>query len=246
MGGFNPKDYEGVDSRIHRFYQDHPNGRILTKIIEIYRDDNGRPIQYIVCARVFRNPVDLAQGTTVPVRMPDATGYAEETVSVSTAPKASLLETCETSAIGRALANLGYSPKGARASREEMEKVERYEEQEAAPRPIKKAGRPTNPTDDYVDSAMLKYRANSVTPDEKKQLLEAWPAKLAKPIPDRIPPSVARELEEVLDAITRGVKPAATDPDPCATCGLAPTCPLGAAGETDPQCRHYNPEGEEA
>jgi hypothetical protein len=233
MGGFNPNDYETVDSRIHRFYEAHPDGRILTQIIEIYRDENGRPIQYIVKAEAFRDRLST---------IPDATGYAEETVSISTAPKSSLLETCETSSIGRCLANLGYSPKGSRPSRTEMEKAARHEE----PRPIKKAGRPANPTDDYVDSGILKYRANSLTPDEKKQLLEAWPQKLAKPIPDRIPPSVARELEEVLDAITRGVKPAATDPDPCATCGLAPTCPLGAAGETDPQCRHYNPEGEEA
>lgn len=233
MAGFNPNDYETVDSRIHRFYEAHPEGRILTQIVEIYRDENGRPIQYIVRAEAFRDRLST---------IPDATGYAEETVSVSTAPKSSLLETCETSAIGRCLANLSFSPKGSRPSRTEMEKAARHDE----PRPIKKAGRPANPTDDYVDSAMLKYRANSLTPDEKKQLLEAWPAKLAKPIPDRIPPSVARELEEVLDAITRGVKPAATDPDPCATCGLAPTCPLGAAGETDPQCRHYNPEGEEA
>jgi hypothetical protein len=233
VAGFNPNDYETVDSRIHRFYEAHPDGRILTQIIEIYRDDNGRPIQYIVRAEAFRDRLST---------IPDATGYAEETVSISTAPKSSLLETCETSAIGRCLANLSFSPKGSRPSRTEMEKAARHEE----PRPIKKAGRPANPTDDYVDASMLKYRANSLTPDEKKQLLEAWPAKLAKPIPDRIPPSVARELEEVLDAITRGVKPAATDPDPCATCGLAPTCPLGAAGETDPQCRHYNPEGEEA
>jgi hypothetical protein len=233
MAGFNPNDYETVDSRIHRFYEAHPDGRILTQIIEIYRDENGRPIQYIVKAEAFRDRLST---------IPDATGYAEETVSISTAPKSSLLETCETSSIGRCLANLGFSPKGSRPSRTEMEKAARHEE----PRPIKKAGRPANPTDDYVDAAMLKYRANSLTPDEKKQLLEAWPAKLAKPIPDRIPPSVARELEEVLDAITRGVKPAPTDPDPCATCGLAPTCPLGGAGETDPQCRHYNPEGEEA
>jgi hypothetical protein len=33
------------------------------------------------------------------------------------------LENCETSAIGRALANAGYAPKGKRPSREEMNKV---------------------------------------------------------------------------------------------------------------------------
>jgi hypothetical protein len=37
--------------------------------------------------------------------------------------KSSALEVCETSAIGRALANLGYAPKGKRPSREEMASV---------------------------------------------------------------------------------------------------------------------------
>jgi hypothetical protein len=230
MPGFNPNDYETVDSRIHRFYEAHPEGRILTQIVEIYRDDNGRPIQYIVRSEAFRDRTST---------IPDATGYAEETVSVSTAPKASLLETCETSSIGRCLANLGFSPKGSRPSRTEMEKAARHEE----PRPVKKAGRPANPTDDYVDASMLKYRANSLTPEEKKQLLEAWPVKLSKPIPDRIPPTVARELEEVLDAITRGIK---LDPPPiaeCEKCGNAAKCPLAEdIAALDPQCANYTGE----
>ena len=68
MAGFNPNDYETVDSRIHRFYEAHPEGRILTQIVEIYRDDNGRPIQYIVKAEAFRDRLST---------IPDATGYAE-------------------------------------------------------------------------------------------------------------------------------------------------------------------------
>jgi hypothetical protein len=42
------------------------------------------------------------------------------------------LENCETSAIGRALANAGYAPKGKRPSREEMSKV-------VAQKPVKPA-----------------------------------------------------------------------------------------------------------
>ena len=52
-----------------------------------------------------------------------ATGYAEETVSSRGVNQTSALENCETSAIGRALANAGYAPKGKRPSREEMSKV---------------------------------------------------------------------------------------------------------------------------
>jgi len=48
---------------------------------------------------------------------------AEETVQGRGVNATSALENCETSAIGRALANAGYATKGKRASREEMSKV---------------------------------------------------------------------------------------------------------------------------
>jgi hypothetical protein len=55
------------------------------------------------------------------------TGYAEETVSTRGVNSTSALENCETSAIGRALANAGYVTKGKRPSREEMSKVKANE-----------------------------------------------------------------------------------------------------------------------
>ena len=51
--------------------------------------------------------------------------------SASGPQKSSALEVCETSSIGRALANAGYSG-NKRASREEMEKVQRFEKAEKA------------------------------------------------------------------------------------------------------------------
>ena len=56
---------------------------------------------------------------------PAATGYAHESVTSRGVNLTSALENCETSAIGRALANLGYAPKGKRPSREEMAKANR-------------------------------------------------------------------------------------------------------------------------
>lgn len=112
-----PADYEPVDNRIHRFYDKHPDGRIITDLHSVTRNSDGGTRQYIFKAEVFRTSTSTA---------PDSVGFAEETVGVSTGPRASLLETCETSAIGRALANLGFSPKGFRPSAEEMQKASRH------------------------------------------------------------------------------------------------------------------------
>ena len=57
-----------------------------------------------------------------------ATGYAEETRGAGNVNRTSHVENCETSAIGRALANAGYagSDMTKRPSREEMSKVARH------------------------------------------------------------------------------------------------------------------------
>lgn len=121
-------DYETVDTRIHRFWDKYPDGRIITHLEECRIDDNGRTTTVIIRAEVYK---------TVEASRPDSTGYAEESVATSTAPKGSIVETGETSAIGRALANLGFSAKGARPSREEMDKAQRSsgDTRPAAPRP---------------------------------------------------------------------------------------------------------------
>lgn len=109
--------YEPVEARLRRFWSDHPSGRVLTELVEVTRTDTGRIDQVIVRAEVWRDQTDPA---------PAAVDYAEEIVGASTVNRWSALENACTSAVGRALANLGYSPKGARPSREEMEKVARH------------------------------------------------------------------------------------------------------------------------
>jgi len=107
------------------------------------------------------------------------------------------------------------------------------------PEPKKKPA----PTDDYIEAAVLKLRANALDPAQKALLLERWPIKLSKPIPDRIPPTVAAELEAVLDSIENPPPTPVPVPD-CATCGKAARCPLPiAVALEDPQCRLY--EGEQ-
>jgi hypothetical protein len=117
-----PDDYEPVQDRIAKFWADHPDGRILTDLV--YRDDK----QYIVRAEVWRKPTIYANGEVVGA---DATGYAEEVVGSTHVNKTNALENAETSAIGRALANMGYATK-VRPSKEEMQKVDRANKADTA------------------------------------------------------------------------------------------------------------------
>ncbi len=110
MAGF-MDDYESVDDRIHAFYGAHPKGRILTTLAE-YSDTH-----IVFEARVWRE--NLSEDK------PDSTGFAEERRGSSKINQSYPLENAETSAIGRALANLGFSAKGKRPSKQEMEKTKR-------------------------------------------------------------------------------------------------------------------------
>lgn len=105
---FNLADYEPVEVRLEKFIKDYPAFRIATELEVV------EATRYIVKAYLFKNTEDSVAW---------ATGYAEETVTNRGVNQTSALENCETSAIGRALANAGYAPKGKRPSREEMTKV---------------------------------------------------------------------------------------------------------------------------
>jgi hypothetical protein len=105
---FNLDDYETVEERLVKFWKDYPDGQIHTKVLE------HTSARFIVEASIYRTEADPRAWTT---------GLAEETVQGRGVNATSALENCETSAIGRALANAGYATKGKRASREEMSKV---------------------------------------------------------------------------------------------------------------------------
>ena len=105
---FNLADYEPVEVRLEKFISEHKDFRISTELEVV--DAN----RYIVKAYLFKNSTDTVAW---------ATGLAEETVTSRGVNQTSALENCETSAIGRALANAGYAAKGKRPSREEMTKV---------------------------------------------------------------------------------------------------------------------------
>jgi hypothetical protein len=123
MAAFNPADYETVAERIKRFYADYPEGRIITKNQTTKQDRLAST--WVVKASIFIPNWQFVDETKyLEQYVLKATGLAFEVDGQGMANKTSALENAETSAIGRALANAGYSG-DKRASREEMEKVAR-------------------------------------------------------------------------------------------------------------------------
>lgn len=116
MAQFNLNDYETVEERIKRFYSLHGDGRIITKNLTTLQD---RQVgTWVVEASVYLNAEEQYR------HLPKSTGLAFEVDGTGMANKTSALENCETSAIGRALANMNLSG-NKRTSREEMKKVEK-------------------------------------------------------------------------------------------------------------------------
>ncbi len=102
--------YAPVALRIARFYERFPNGRIITRLMSRTRDE------VIFRAAVYRAACDVH---------PAATGWAAEREGDGDVNTVACLENTETSAIGRALANLGFTASPYRPSREEMAKADR-------------------------------------------------------------------------------------------------------------------------
>jgi hypothetical protein len=107
---FNLEDYQPVEERLALFIKDYEDFRVETELVSFQND------RYIVKAWLYRTFADST---------PFSSGLAEETISSRGVNATSALENCETSAIGRALANAGYASKGKRPSREEMVKATR-------------------------------------------------------------------------------------------------------------------------
>ncbi len=112
MANFDLSKYIPVHARIAEFYEKYPDGRIVTEIIRL-NEDSG-----FVCikASAYRNRDDAE---------PSSTGHAFEIRGQGYVNTTSFIENGETSAVGRALANLGFKIENGIASREEMQKVER-------------------------------------------------------------------------------------------------------------------------
>ena len=104
-------NYEPVQARIQRFWEDHPRGRIIPQIDA--HDDK----HVDASCKIWFDITDPVES---------AIGHATEVHDGSPVNRQGwMLENAETSAIGRALANAGYSPQsGTRPSTEDMHRVE--------------------------------------------------------------------------------------------------------------------------
>jgi hypothetical protein len=124
MPRFNLEDYETVEERLKRAAALHEDMRVTTNWENNTNWDIERqpgPQTWVVKASIYLTAGDQAAG------LPKATGYAVEIDGTGGANNGSALENAETSAIGRALANMNLSG-NKRASRQEMEKVVRIQE----------------------------------------------------------------------------------------------------------------------
>tara|TARA_R100001463_G_scaffold55556_8_gene107180 strand:- start:3858 stop:4439 length:582 start_codon:yes stop_codon:yes gene_type:complete len=115
--GFNLKDYALVNDRIKEFHNMYPHGMIVTEVLEVTQiidTPTGEQCnEYRIQAKVTPNVLE------VPERY--FTGTAAERDNTGFVNKTSAMENCETSAVGRALANMGIGADFAIASKEEVE-----------------------------------------------------------------------------------------------------------------------------
>lgn len=105
------KKYAEVSERILAFRKLNPNGRIITEIID--KTENDVTMKATI---IDENLNELA------------TGYASE-VKKGLVNSISMLENCETSAIGRALGFCGFGIDNGIASGQDMQKVEQFKQE---------------------------------------------------------------------------------------------------------------------
>ncbi len=114
MASYNVDDYVSVNERLEKFYERYPSGSIQTELLS---NENGIAI---FKAYAYRDANDTRP----------AIGHAYEKEGSSFINKTSYIENCETSAVGRALAMLGFEIKKSIASKEEVENAKLQQTQD--------------------------------------------------------------------------------------------------------------------
>lgn len=122
---FNLDEYELVEDRLKAYWKDNPKGTITTDVVHITDDGSCVTIK----AYVHNNDGELV-----------ATGIAQETKGQGGfANKDAWVENCETSAIGRALANWMYQ--GSNKKRPSAQEMSKVSSETSEPAPKKSEGK---------------------------------------------------------------------------------------------------------
>lgn len=158
--GFDLSTYVDVQERINRFWAEYPQGAIQSQFEKL--DTEGKRV--VVTARVWKHAAPE-------YTQPDVTGIAMEIEGSSNVNKTSHIENCETSAIGRALANMGYAKTGKdRPSKQEMEKVARAQPHET------KVGAKSDPQELVIPKGKYATRkVGSLNGEEAEEVLMTIP-----------------------------------------------------------------------
>ena len=188
---FNLQDYETVETRLEKWHGQYPDSRVETELIEA---SNTR---FIVFCKLFKTEADPK---------PCATGLAFETITEKGVNSTSALENCETSAIGRALANAGFAAKGKRASREEMAKVNNAEPNQYEKKLAERKYSPPATRSAAVEDALrASFAVENKEPDPQQWTVSEVVDQIASATPNEPP---ACEHGHILkQGISKGGKP---------------------------------------
>jgi hypothetical protein len=188
---FNLQDYETVETRLEKWHGQYPDSRVETELIEA---SNTR---FIVFCKLFKTEADAK---------PCATGLAFETITEKGVNSTSALENCETSAIGRALANAGFAAKGKRASREEMAKVNNAEPNQYEKKLAERRYSPPATRSAAVEDALrASFAVENKEPDPQQWTVSEVVDQIASATPNEPP---ACEHGHILkQGISKGGKP---------------------------------------
>ena len=188
---FNLQDYETVETRLEKWHGQYPDSRVETELIEA---SNTR---FIVFCKLFKTEADPK---------PCATGLAFETITEKGVNSTSALENCETSAIGRALANAGFAAKGKRASREEMAKVNNAEPNQYEKKLAERKYSPPGTRSAAVEDALrASFAVENKEPDPQQWTVSEVVDQIASATPNEPP---ACEHGHILkQGISKGGKP---------------------------------------
>ena len=157
---FNLDDYEPVSARLARWLERVAAANVQPRVIThlVHRGDDWCVFKaelWIIDLNISPSPEYLI-----------STGWAEEHVTDRGVNSTSHVENCETSAVGRALANAGFagSDPTKRASREEMSKVQRMGGQPA--QYGKPSGMASEKQRQFIRDLAAKHKFDVALPDD--------------------------------------------------------------------------------